>query len=704
MLPADSNPFAFPRDTMADRLAKLEKAYRRYPDSPLFARLADLYLNRGKTEEALEVCRRGCQHFPDYATGFLVLSKCYEAQGEVEQARDALDQSLRIDPVNPGGYRRLSGLYQKLGEPTLALKTLEQAAELDPLAEDLGEQVDQLTYQVRLESTRQTSQDEVDVIIKDQNDPVGQMLVGESPEIVAESEEDVEPFAQMQALPEWDDEPDVSSVLEEFKQEPNALFTEGLEGGNSAEEQLVEEGDPPEIGDIAALLGLGDDEGVGTNADVVEGGGVVEEGVSNLGSAGDVAALGMEVMGTSIETADGEDEQGEIEEVDFYSPFDPALMESGPEEAEEVVAADIPSPDEWVRYAPEEEGKEEDEESSIFSPDLLPEDADIFQPFAETAVKEVAVDEALIEPSSPSVGEGSLDRDALNDILSALKIDDPPASISPPVAVEDVHEVSGVDGAQDGLFDSVADVEEPIAEEGVISPEPETVADTPAESPQRPAIDLGPLIEAMVGMGKMSPEVVAGLDVDEANRVSETVEEGEGSSIADLEPLDVVEPVEAFDLSDLEPPSPDVVDTAEKPEVIAVEPLLAEGGISDAEDALEETDIEFDELEEEQAAGVKQTSGRGGGFNMRGDDELLRIFQEIETEGHADNEIAGEVENEPEVEQQKRIATATLAEIYTIQGLTQKAIETYRELLKQEPDNAFIRRKLEDLENGSSRK
>ncbi|MFT7695597.1 MAG: hypothetical protein ACI8P2_004231, partial [Candidatus Latescibacterota bacterium] len=586
MLLADSNPFAFPRDTMADRLAKLEKAYRRYPDSPLFARLADLYLNRGKTEEALEVCRRGCQHFPDYATGFLVLSKCYEAQGEVEQARDALDQSLRIDPVNPGGYRRLSGLYQKLGEPTLALKTLEQAAELDPLAEDLGEQVDQLTYQVRLESTRQTSQDEVDVVIEDQNDPVGQMLVGESPEIVEESEEDVEPFAQMQALPEWDDEPDVSSVLEEFKQEPNALFTEGLEGGNSAEEQLVEKGDPPEIGDIAALLGLGDDEGVRTNADVVEGGGVVEEGVSNLGSAGDVAALGMEVMGTGIETADEEDE---IEEVDFSSPFDPALMESGPEEieeAEEVVAADIPSPDEWVRYAPEEEGKDEDEEVSIFSPDLLPEDADIFQPVAETvveetvveealdpvaetAVKEVAVDEALIEPSSPSVREDSLDRDALNDILSALKTDDPPASIGASVAldntseevlevdVEQVPEISGFDGAQDGLFDSVADVEEPIAEEGVISPEPETVADTPAESPQRPAIDLGPLIEAMVGMGKMSPEVVAGLDVDEANRVSETVEEGEGSSIADLEPLDVVEPVEAFDLSDLEPPSLD---------------------------------------------------------------------------------------------------------------------------------------------------
>ena len=44
----------------------------------------------------------------------------------------------------------------------------------------------------------------------------------------------------------------------------------------------------------------------------------------------------------------------------------------------------------------------------------------------------------------------------------------------------------------------------------------------------------------------------------------------------------------------------------------------------------------------------------------------------------------------------------TLAEIYTTQGLTQKAIETYRELLEQEPTNTIIRSKLASLEQSSS--
>ena len=49
----------------------------------------------------------------------------------------------------------------------------------------------------------------------------------------------------------------------------------------------------------------------------------------------------------------------------------------------------------------------------------------------------------------------------------------------------------------------------------------------------------------------------------------------------------------------------------------------------------------------------------------------------------------------------KLIATVTLAEIYTIQGLTKKAIETYRELLAQDPDNTIIRSKLDSLEKNN---
>lgn len=150
---------------MVSRLAKLEKAYRQNPDYPLFARLADLYLKRGKAESALELCLQGCRNFPEYATGFMVLARCYEASGALEEARDALDQALRIDPVNPKGHERLSAIYHKLGVPTLALKTLQQAAVLDPFAEELPSRVDELAYEVRLESTREIDVGEVDPFV-----------------------------------------------------------------------------------------------------------------------------------------------------------------------------------------------------------------------------------------------------------------------------------------------------------------------------------------------------------------------------------------------------------------------------------------------------------------------------------------------------------------------------------------------------------
>ena len=130
---------------MADSIAKLEKAFRRDPDSPRFARLADLYLKRGRIERALELCQKGCANFPDYATGFIVLSKCYEKRGALEEAREAMGQALRLDPENPGGYKRLAHLFEQLGVAPLALKSLRQAAYLDPFDASLAERIDRFS-------------------------------------------------------------------------------------------------------------------------------------------------------------------------------------------------------------------------------------------------------------------------------------------------------------------------------------------------------------------------------------------------------------------------------------------------------------------------------------------------------------------------------------------------------------------------------
>jgi len=207
---------------MTERLSRLEKAYRRNPDFPLFARLADLYLRRGKVFKALSLCEKGCERFPDYAPGLMVLSKCYEVQGEFEQARATMEQAVRLDPENPGGLKRLSKINQDLGHPDLALETLHQAVDLDPLDEDLSQQVDQLTSAVRAAAAL-VVEEEVDVFPEEGPDRAGEALAAaplrveeepsaaaiHSPEAERESDE---PLARVQPLPEWEETEDAASA------------------------------------------------------------------------------------------------------------------------------------------------------------------------------------------------------------------------------------------------------------------------------------------------------------------------------------------------------------------------------------------------------------------------------------------------------------------------------------------------------------
>lgn len=76
--------------------------------------------------------------------------------------------------------------------------------------------------------------------------------------------------------------------------------------------------------------------------------------------------------------------------------------------------------------------------------------------------------------------------------------------------------------------------------------------------------------------------------------------------------------------------------------------------------------------------------------------DLPRPWDEIKQapqvqEPAIDEEAAAEEHAEP-------IPTATLAEIYIKQGLTDKAIKIYRDLLEQNPDNETVKRRLNELQ------
>ncbi|MCU0452800.1 MAG: hypothetical protein MUE68_04015 [Bacteroidetes bacterium] len=84
-------------DAAQQEIAALERLVGPQGNSPLFARLADLYLLAGRPEDALRVCDSGLANFPFYTTGhfvkgrtLLALEMTNEARRELEFVRDWL--------------------------------------------------------------------------------------------------------------------------------------------------------------------------------------------------------------------------------------------------------------------------------------------------------------------------------------------------------------------------------------------------------------------------------------------------------------------------------------------------------------------------------------------------------------------------------------------------------------------------------------
>ncbi len=89
------------------------------PKSPFFARVAAEYLEAGRAREALALCMEGTKIFPRYATGALILGKCYETLGRHAEALVEYRQVLERLPDN-GLVQELAAQAEKLEERAYA--------------------------------------------------------------------------------------------------------------------------------------------------------------------------------------------------------------------------------------------------------------------------------------------------------------------------------------------------------------------------------------------------------------------------------------------------------------------------------------------------------------------------------------------------------------------------------------------------------
>ena len=88
------------------------------PQSPLFARLADLYIGKEQVEEAMELLKEGIKLFPNYYAGYIVLGKAHLAFKEYSRAQGAFEKALELSPFNQTAAQLLITIPNKPDEST----------------------------------------------------------------------------------------------------------------------------------------------------------------------------------------------------------------------------------------------------------------------------------------------------------------------------------------------------------------------------------------------------------------------------------------------------------------------------------------------------------------------------------------------------------------------------------------------------------
>ncbi len=88
------------------------------PQSPLFARLADLYISKEQTVEAIKLTEEGIKLFPNYCAGFIVLGKAHLALKEFSQAISAFEKALELSPFNQTVAKLIQSVPNKSDDST----------------------------------------------------------------------------------------------------------------------------------------------------------------------------------------------------------------------------------------------------------------------------------------------------------------------------------------------------------------------------------------------------------------------------------------------------------------------------------------------------------------------------------------------------------------------------------------------------------
>lgn len=127
------------------------RRFQEDPTSRVFAPLAEAYRRLGRVDEAIEICREGLEHHPDFHGGRVALAKCYLDKKRYEEAKLELERVVHAVPENLLAQRLLGETHAILGNLTAALHNYKMAHLLAPSDVTLAEKVHALEKEVQTE-------------------------------------------------------------------------------------------------------------------------------------------------------------------------------------------------------------------------------------------------------------------------------------------------------------------------------------------------------------------------------------------------------------------------------------------------------------------------------------------------------------------------------------------------------------------------
>jgi len=119
-------------------IPRLAAAITKYqpPQPEFYIELADAWLSRGKSQEAIPLYQEAVRRKPDSLAGLLGLGRAEEKSGRTAGAIEAFQRATQAAPDDAASWRELGQIYVRQGKKAEAVTALEQSLRLESEAPD----------------------------------------------------------------------------------------------------------------------------------------------------------------------------------------------------------------------------------------------------------------------------------------------------------------------------------------------------------------------------------------------------------------------------------------------------------------------------------------------------------------------------------------------------------------------------------------